>query len=101
MFVIAKNSGKQFKLEKGKTVDLDFMSKDVGNRVVFDDLVLCFDGLKIADPSSVKVEGRIVENGKGKKIISFKKQRRTSCFEKRRGFRPIYTRVLIDTLDFS
>ncbi|MBL0725884.1 MAG: 50S ribosomal protein L21 [Alphaproteobacteria bacterium] len=101
MLVIAESGGKQYSLEVGKVVEVDFLHKNQGDGVVFDKVLLCLDGDKVVKTGSVSIVGKVIKNGKRKKVIAFKKQRRTSCFEKRKGFRAMYTQVLIEKVDIK
>ena len=80
MFVIIKNGGKQYKVQSGDIIKLDYQGSDKGNKIVFKEVIACnVDNQNlIGKPylTNVEVIGEILENKKDKKILIFKKRRR-------------------------
>ena len=80
MFVIIKNGGKQYKVQSGDIVKLDYLGEDEGKKLSLKE-VLAYNlnnkdiiGKPYLDNVEVKIE--ILENKKDKKILVFKKRRR-------------------------
>lgn len=98
MYAIFKNGGKQYKVQEGDIVLLDKMSLEPKSKVVFEEILLLVDGEKnqIGQPfvSGAKIEAEVINEGRGKKVITFKKRRRKDSKVKR-GFRRDFTRVRI------
>ena len=80
MFVIIKNGGKQYKVQSGDIVKLDYLGEDKGKKLSLKEVLACnvdnkdFIGNPYLDNVEVKVE--ILENKKDKKVLVFKKRRR-------------------------
>ncbi|MGM0622527.1 MAG: 50S ribosomal protein L21 [Campylobacterota bacterium] len=94
MQAIIKNGGKQYKVQEGDIICFDKLGLDPKATVVFDQ-VLAVDG-KIGTPTVAgsKVEGEVINEGKDRKVIAFKKKRRQDS-KRKVGFRREFTRVRI------
>ncbi len=80
MFVIIKNGGKQYKVQSGDIVKLDYLGEDKGKKLSLKEVLACNIDNKdlIGKPylNNVEVKIEILENKKDKKILVFKKRRR-------------------------
>jgi large subunit ribosomal protein L21 len=97
MYAVIKNGGKQYKVQEGDIINLDKMSKESKEKIEFTDvLMIGGDELQVGSPfvDGAKVEAEVVNEGKDKKVIIFKKRRRKDS-KLKRGFRREYTRVRI------
>lgn len=98
MYAIFKNGGKQYKVQEGDIILLDKMNLEPKSKINFEQILLLVDGEKseIGTPfvSGAKIEAEVVNEGRGKKVITFKKRRRKDSKVKR-GFRRDFTRVRI------
>ena len=94
MYAIIDVGGKQYKLEKGKTVKLELTKKNIGDVVEFKSIFISSDDKKIQTSVNSKVIGKIVKLSKGKKIIVFKKKPKKG-YKKTIGHRQNYTEVEI------
>ena len=80
MFVVIKNGGKQYKLQSGDIVKLDYLGEDKGKKLSLKEVIACnidnkdYIGAPYLNNVEVKIE--ILENKKDKKILVFKKRRR-------------------------
>jgi len=94
MYAVIKNGGKQYKVQEGDILCLDKMSKQSKDVVEFNE-VLMVDG-KVGAPfvSGAKVEAEVINEGKDRKVVIFKKRRRKDS-KLKRGFRRQFTRVRI------
>ena len=74
MFAIIKTGGKQYKVAPGDVISVEKLDVNEGSEVEFDCLMMSNDSdVKIGAPTlDVKVKGKVVEHGKGKKVIVFK-----------------------------
>ena len=101
MYAIVDIAGKQFKVEKDKFVYAPLMDGDEGSKVNFEDVLLVGnDGkVEVGSPNvkGVSVSGKILEHGKGDKIIVFKKKRRKG-YQVRNGHRQQYSKILIEDI---
>ena len=102
MFAIIRADGKQYRVTKGDTVRLARMSAKPGE--VFEtDQVLVIGGeeneLKFGTPVIVgaKVQGTVLQHGKDKKVIVFKRKRRKT-YRRKYGHRQAHTIVKIEKI---
>ena len=97
MYAIIQTGGKQYKVEAGDEILVEKLEAAVDAEVEFDVLLVSDDaGVKVGKPvlDGVKVKGKVVEHGKGKKVIVFKYKPNKNIRTKR-GHRQPYTKVEI------
>ena len=97
MYAIIQTGGKQYKVEAGDELLVEKLDAEVNAEVEFDVLLVADDaGVKIGTPvlDGVKAKAKVVEHGKGKKVIVFKYKPKTNIRTKR-GHRQPYTKVEI------
>ncbi len=97
MYAIIKNGGKQYKVQEGDVLELDRMSLDAAQTVEFKEVLAVNNGeLQVGTPfvAGAVVTAEVVNEGRAKKVVIFKKRRRKDSKVKR-GFRRSYTRVRI------
>ena len=101
MYAIIEACGKQYKVVEGDVVFFEKLDTEVGKKVTFDNVILVSDEKKvqIGNPyvKGVKVEGKVVAQGKGKKIIVFKMKPKKNE-RKKQGHRQPYTKVEITAI---
>ena len=101
MYAIIEACGKQYKVEKGDVVFFEKLDAEVGKKVNFDKVILVSDEkeIQVGNPyvKGVKVEGKVVSHGKGKKIIVFKMKAKKNERTKQ-GHRQPYTKVEITAI---
>ena len=97
MYAIIRTGGKQYKVEAGDELLVEKLDAEVNAEVEFDVLLVADDaGVKIGTPvlDGVKAKAKVVEHGKGKKVIVFKYKPKKNIRTKR-GHRQPYTKVEI------
>ncbi len=99
MYAIFKALGKQFRAEKGATLQLPYMEgKQPGDTLTFDEVLLTSSGDSITagTPSvaGAKVTAEVVGHGKDDKIYVFKFKRRKN-YRRKTGHRQKHTAVKI------
>ena len=97
MYAIIKNGGKQYKVQEGDILLLDKMSLEPKATVEITEVLAVNAGeLKVGAPfvKGAKVTLEVINEGRDKKVIIFKKRRRKDSKVKR-GFRRDFTRVRI------
>ncbi|MDR0665681.1 MAG: 50S ribosomal protein L21 [Helicobacteraceae bacterium] len=98
MYAIINTDGRQYKVAQGDIVLFDKRGLEPKAAVTFEKVLLVSnDGaLTVGSPfiEGAKVTGEAINEGRGKKIIIFKKRRRKDSKQKR-GFRRDFTRVRI------
>ncbi len=100
MYAIIKNGGKQYKVQEGDILLLDKMSLETGAVVEISEVLAVNTGeLKIGAPfvEGAIVSALVINEGRDKKVITFKKRRRKDSKVKR-GFRRDFTRVRITNI---
>ncbi len=101
MYAVVATGGKQYKVQEGDVLRIEKITGDVGAEVAFDQVLMFSDGenVKIGQPvlEGAQVKGRIVEQGKSKKIIVFKYKRRKR-YRRKQGHRQPFTSVKIDAI---
>jgi len=104
MYAIVNISGKQFKVEEGHTLKVPDQSTDVGKKIKFDKILLTDDNGKvnIGNPiiKNISVSATVLENGRDRKIIIFKKKRRKG-YKKKNGHRQSFSLIKIDSISKS
>ena len=98
MYAIIESCGKQYKVTEGDVVFFEKLDTEEGKKVTFDKVVLVSDDKKVEVGApyvkGVKVEGKVVEHGKGKKIIVYKYKAKKN-YRRTFGHRQPFTKVEI------
>jgi large subunit ribosomal protein L21 len=98
MYAVIKTGGKQHRVSEGDVLKVEKLEGRKGDTVVFEEVLLVTkeDQTRVGTPvvQGAKVVGEIVHQGKGPKIIIFKKKRRKG-FLKKTGHRQPLTEVRI------
>jgi large subunit ribosomal protein L21 len=101
MYAVIATGGKQYKIEPGNVLRLEKLAGNVGEKVELAP-VLMVGGEgepKIGQPHlEGQVQATILEQGKGRKVMVFKKKRRKG-YRVKRGHRQPYTAVRIESID--
>ena len=101
MYAVIEACGKQYKVTKGDVVFFEKLDVEEGKKVTFDKVVLLSnDGkVEVGAPyvKGIKVEGKVVAHGKGKKIIVFKYKAKKN-YKRKQGHRQPYTKVEITAI---
>ena len=98
MYAVIKTGGKQHRVSEGDVLKVEKLEGQKGDTVLFEEVLLVSkeDQTRVGTPvvEGAKVVGEIVHQGKGPKIIIFKKKRRKG-FLKKTGHRQPLTEVRI------
>ena len=101
MYAIIESCGKQYKVAEGDVVFFEKLDTEEGKKITFDKVILVSEEgkVQIGNPyvKGVKVEGKVVSHGKGKKIIVFKMKAKKN-YRRKQGHRQPYTKVEITTI---
>jgi len=110
MKAVVQLAGKQFTVTPGQKISVDRMELDVGAQLVIDDVRLISsssDGLASGEQGTVligtpkvagaKVIAKVLAHNKGKKVIIYKKKRRTG-YTKSQGHRQLLTHLQIEEI---
>ena len=101
MYAIIESCGKQYKVAEGDVIFFEKLDVEEGKKVTFDKVILVSDDSKVEVGApyvkGVKVEGKVVAQGKGKKIIVFKYKAKKN-YKRKQGHRQPYTKVEITAI---
>ena len=98
MYAIIESCGKQYKVAEGDVVFFEKLDVEEGKKVTFSNVVLLSDDKKVEVGTpyvkGVKVEGKVVPHGKGKKILVYKYKAKKN-YRRTQGHRQPDTKVEI------
>ena len=101
MYAVIESCGRQYKVTEGDVIFFEKLDAEEGKKVTFDKVVLVSEEGKVQVGSpyvkGVKVEGKVVAHGKGKKIIVFKMKAKKN-YRRKQGHRQPYTKVEITAI---
>ncbi|MBE9828339.1 50S ribosomal protein L21 [Campylobacter concisus] len=96
-YAIFKHGGKQYRVSEGEYLKLDHFSAEAKSTVEITEVLAVNDGeVKVGAPfvKGAKVVLEVVNEGKDKKVVIYKKRRRKDS-KLKRGFRRQFTRVKV------
>ncbi len=100
-YAIIASGGKQHRVKVGQRYKFESIAGEPGNIVEFDQVLLVADGDKInlGAPylANVKVQAKILQHGRGKKITIIKMRRRKT-YRRQQGHRQNFTEVEITNI---
>ena len=94
MYAIIATGGKQYRVSEGDVIYIEKIDAQVDSTVSFDVLLMGNDGdVKIGTPvvEGVKVEGKVVGQIRGEKIVVYKYKSKKN-YRRKQGHRQPYTR---------
>ena len=97
MYAIIATGGKQYRVSEGDVIYIEKIDAQVDSTVSFDVLLVGNDGdVKIGTPAveGVKVEGKVVGQIRGEKIVVYKYKSKKN-YRRKQGHRQPYTKVEI------
>ena len=93
-YAVIRTGGKQYQVSTGTLLRVEKIDGNVGDSIELADVLAVFDGnnIKIGQPTveGASVSAKIIEQGKAKKVVVFKKKRRKG-YRVKRGHRQLYT----------
>jgi large subunit ribosomal protein L21 len=103
MLVIVETGGKQYQFQEGRYIDIEFLNVEENEKVEFDKIVMVIAGEDslIGQPyvEGALIKGTVLKNGKAKKVLVYK-QRCKKGYRKKQGHRQLFSRVMIDSVEF-
>lgn len=101
MFAIVKTGGKQYKVAENDVIIVEKLAGEAGSEITLDQVLLVGSegkttvGSPLVDGASVTAE--VIEQGKGDKVIIFKKKRRQN-YRRTKGHRQEQTVLRIKSI---
>ena len=101
MYAIIQTGGKQYRVEEGKVITVEKLAQSADQAIEFADVLSVVDGdnMQFGAPfvKGATVKGKVLTQGRGKKIRVFKYKSR-SDYRRRQGHRQPFTKVLIESI---
>ena len=101
MYAIINISGKQYKATSGARLRVPKQDGETGTSLTFDKVLLINDGknTEVGEPilKGASVTGTIIEHGRNKKILVYKKKRRKG-YQRKNGHRQWFTEIEFSTI---
>ena len=98
MYAIIKTGGKQYRISPGDVLRVERLPGERGDEVILDQVLLVTDGdaVQVGQPlvPNATVRTEILRQGKGKKVLIFKKKRRKN-YRRKAGHRQLFTALQI------
>ncbi len=90
MYAVVKTGGKQYRVAKDDIIKIERLTGEAGEVITLDDVLMVGEGdnITVGAPlvEGASVAGEILEQGRGPKIIVFKKRRRQN-YRRKKGHR--------------
>jgi len=101
MYAIIADGGRQYKVEEGQTLEIDYREVEAGSSLTFDQVLAVSGdaGFKLGKPtlSGASVTAKVLGDTKGEKIFVQKFRRRKNS-KRRTGHRQKYVKVQIEAI---
>jgi len=100
MYAVIRTGGKQYRVQEGDLLRIEKLEAEVGQEVVFDDVLLVGEGdaIKVgSDIAESSIKAVITEQARDKKVVIFKKRRRKN-YRLTKGHRQSFTAVKIGAI---
>jgi large subunit ribosomal protein L21 len=100
MYAVIRTGGKQYRVQEGDVLRVEKLETEVGQEVVFEDVLLVGEGdtIKVgSDIAKGSVKAVVTEQGRDKKVVIFKKRRRKN-YRLTKGHRQSFTAVKIGAI---
>lgn len=102
MYAIIETGGKQYKVEAGDVLFIEKLDAEENSEITFDKVIALGlqDGPKFGTPyvEGATVTGKVIKNGKSKKIVVFTYKPKKNV-KRKLGHRQPYTKVEISAIN--
>jgi len=104
MYAVVKTGGKEYRISKGDVIRVEKMEGKVGDQVSMNDvLMVSQEGqVQLGNPllANAVIMGEIVQQVKGKKVLTYKMKRRKN-YRRTKGHRQTYTYIKVNEISLS
>jgi large subunit ribosomal protein L21 len=101
-YAVIRTGGKQYRVAPGDVIRVEKLVGESGAEVEFTEVLMTADGeaVRVGTPlvSGARVTAQVVQQGKAKKVLVFKKKRRKN-YRRHRGHRQLFTAVRVTGID--
>lgn len=98
MYAVVKIKNQQYRVTPDLTLQVPLLDGEPGDKLSFDEVLMLADGddIKVGAPTvaGATVAAELVEHGRSRKIIIFKKKRRKN-YRRKNGHRQPYSEIRI------
>ena len=97
MYAVIETGGKQYRVQPGDVISVEKLNVEAGEEIKFDKVLVMGEGadVKVGTPYlDAAIKGKVVENGRGRKVIIYKYKAKKD-YRKKQGHRQPYTMVEI------
>ena len=102
MYAIIETGGKQYKVSEGDVIYVEKLEAAENDSISFDKVLAVGEegALNFGAPyvDGAKVSGKVIKNGKSKKVIVFKYKPKKG-YRRKQGHRQPYTKVMIEKIN--
>lgn len=102
MYAIIETGGKQYRVSEGDILTVEKLDVNEGEKIEFNRVltVVKDSELILGKPviDAAKVSAKVLEHGKGKKILVFKYKAKSN-YRRRQGHRQPFTKVVIEKIE--
>lgn len=104
MYAVIETGGKQYRVSPGDTIRVEKIEVEAGSDVEFSNVLMVTTDSKVSVGTPLLegalVRGKVLEQGRAKKIIVFKYKNKSKQSRRTQGHRQAFTSVKIDSIDF-
>lgn len=104
MYAVVKTGGKEYRVSKGDLIRVEKMEGKIGDPVELKDVLMISEGegVQFGTPhlNHVVIKGEIVQEGKGKKVLTYKMKKRKN-YRRFKGHRQTYTYLKVNDINLG
>ncbi len=104
MYAVVKTGGKEYRVSQGDLIRVEKLEGKVGDPVELKDVLLVSNEgeIQFGAPhlANVVIKGEIVQEGKGKKVLTYKMKKRKN-YRRFKGHRQTYTYLKVNDITLS
>ncbi len=102
MYAVIETGGHQFRVKQGDVLNVEKLDANVGDTVTLDKVLMVETegSVKVGTPvvAGAKAVLKVLEHGKGEKIIVFKYKSKKN-YRRKQGHRQPYTKVVVEAIE--
>jgi large subunit ribosomal protein L21 len=104
MYAVVKSGGKEYRVSKGDLIRVEKLEGKAGDQVVLKDVLMVSDEgqVQLGAPhlTNTVVTGKIVQEAKGEKVLTYKMKRRKN-YRRMKGHRQTYTYLRVEDISLN
>jgi large subunit ribosomal protein L21 len=103
-YAVIRTGGKQYRVAPGDLIRVEKVAGDPGAEIAFEEVLMASTGgaIHLGKPmlTGARVTGKVVLQGKAKKILVYKKKKRKN-YRRHRGHRQLFTDVQVTGIEMG